>query len=114
MKELDLHFYFEIGNGYTAEDEACDIDFSDDLYDRLREIYMESGEVNLGTILEYEELSEEQQKELRKIIDEQTQDLIEVQHDNGDDYDPETGEEYDFSELLVEIEIVVPSEWENE
>ena len=113
MKELDLHFYFGFDDGYTAEEEAYSIDFSDDLYDRLREIYMESGETNLGTILECEELSAKQRKELKKIIKEQRKDLIDVQRSNGDDYDPDTGEEYDFSELIVDIEIIVPEDWED-
>lgn len=42
----------------------------------------------------------------------QKEELIEVQHDNGDDCNPDTGEEYDFSKLKIEIEIVVPEEWE--
>ena len=37
-----------------------------------------------------------------------SEDLIEVQHENGDDCDPDTGEAYDFSELIIDIEVVSP------
>ena len=112
MKTLDINFYFGFSSHYTAEDEATDIDFSDSLYNKLREVYIDSGETYLGTILEEGNLSPKQYEELSKIIEQLKEDLIEAQHDNGDDCDPDTGEEYDFSELQIDMEIVVPEDWE--
>lgn len=45
-------------------------------------------------------------------IQQQKAELIEVQHDNGDDCAPDTGEPYDFDDLLIEIYIDVPEDWE--
>lgn len=111
MKHLDIIFYFGFGDGYTAEDEACYVDFSDDLYNKLKEIYIDCSDANLQSILDTEELTKEQTKELQGIIDALKEDLISVQHDNGADIDPETGEEYDFSELIIDMEINVPNDW---
>ena len=51
MKELDLILYFGFGY-YTAEEEAYGVEVSEDLYQRLKEIYQDSGEINLESILE--------------------------------------------------------------
>lgn len=112
MRQLDIHFYFGFGDGYTAEDEACYIDFSDSLFNKLKEIYYECGDTNLQSILDTEELTEDQTEEIKNIIHTLREELISVQHDNGDDIDPETGEEYDFSELIIDMEIVVPDDWD--
>ena len=112
MKELDLNFEFGFLGGYTAEDTAYSIEFSEGLYERLREIYTETGKNELGDILDTEPLDLQLREELAVIIKEQKEALIEVQHENGDDCDPETGEEYDFSDLSIEIYIDVPVEWE--
>ena len=115
MKELDINFYFGFGIGYyTAEDIAYDIEFSDSLYNRLRSIYESTGETYLQSILDTEELATKQFKELENKIATLREDLIEVQYDNGNHIDPDTGEEYDFSELIVDMEIVVPDEWDTE
>lgn len=110
MKQLDVKFYYGFYGDYTAEDEACDIDFSDSLYNKLKKIYIESGETYLQTILDEEDLTPKQHKELEKIIHELKDDLI----SNQDSCDPDTGEEYDFSELIIDIEIIVPDEWEED
>jgi len=112
MKQLDLTFAFGFPGGYTAESDASWIDFSDELYERLKSIYQDSGENELCSILEFEDLSPELEAELQKIVQQQKDELIEVQHDNGDDYDPDTGEAYDFSGLIIEIYIDVPEDWE--
>lgn len=112
MKQLDLTFSFGFPGGYTAEDNASWIDFSDELYNQLKSIYQDCGENELCTILETEELDAALEEELRDIVQQQKADLIEVQHDNGDDYDPDTGELYDFDELIIEIYIDVPSDWD--
>ena len=112
MQYLNLNFYFGFYGGYTAEDEAADVIFSDALYSKIKEIYIDTGETNLESILEENEISANLQKELKRIINKQKKELIELQHENGDDYDPETGEEYDFSELQIDIEINVPEEWD--
>lgn len=112
MKTLDITFYFGFDSYYTAEDEATDIDFSDALYEKLKEIYSESGNTDLVSILDTEELPKKLYKELKKIVDELRTDLIDVQSSNGDDVDPDTGEEYDFSQLMIQMEIVIPEEWD--
>ena len=33
---------------------------------------------------------------------------------NQDSYNPETGEEYDFSNLMIDVEIDVPDEWDED
>lgn len=112
MRSLDLICSFGFRGGYTAEDDATDVEFSDSLYKAIKNIYAETGETYLEAILESGELSESQYRELERIIDEQKLELISVQHINGADHDPDTGEEYDFSELLIDIEINVPEEWD--
>ena len=110
---LDVAFVFGFGD-YCAEDEASDIEFSDALYARLKEIYQDSGETDLCDILENEDLEKGLKKELKKIVTELRNDLIEVQHDNCDDYDPDTGEEYDWDNVMLQINIVVPDGWDCE
>lgn len=110
MKQLDVKFYYGFYGEYTAEDEASDIDFSDSLYNKLKKIYIESGETYLQTILDEENLTAKQHTELEKIIQELKDELISC-HDSCN---PDTGEEYDFSDLIIDIEIVVPDEWEEE
>ena len=110
MKQLEVKFYYGFYGEYTAEDEAYDIDFSDSLYNKLKKIYIESGETYLQTILDEEKLTPKQHKELEKIIQELKDDLISC-HDS---FDTDTGEEYDFSDLIIDIEIVVPDEWEED
>lgn len=112
MKQLDVKFYYGYGHycGHTAEDEASDIDFSDSLYNKLKQIYIKTGETYLHTILDEEDLTPEQHKELEQIIQELKDDLISAQ----DSFNPDTGEEYDFSDLIIYIDIVVPDEWEEE
>ena len=110
---LDVEFVFGFDD-YCAQDYASDIDFSDALYARLKEIYQDSGETDLCDILEYEHLEKGLKRELKKIVKELRSDLIEVQHDNGDDCDPYTGEEYDWDELMLQINIVVPDDWDCE
>ena len=83
-KELDLKYYFGFG-GYTAEEEAYGVEFSEELYQRIKEIYQACGETNLESILQDEELSDKLKHELSKLIAAQKEELIEVQHDNGDD-----------------------------
>lgn len=112
MNELDINLYFSLGNGYTAEDEACDIELSNGLYNKLKEIYISTGETYLQNILDEDNLVQAHKQELEKIISELKEELIEVQYANGDDTDPDTGEEYDFSEMMIDMEIVVPEEWE--
>lgn len=114
MKQLDVKYYYGFYGDYTAEDEAYEIDFSDSLYNKLKKIYLESGETYLQSILDEEDLTPKQHKELEKIIQELKDDLISVQDYNGNSCDPDTGEEYDFSDLIIDIEIVVPDEWEED
>ena len=111
MKELDINLYFGIGNGYTAEDEASSVEFSDELYSQMKEVFALTGETYLEEYLE-EDLTPANKKELKKIIANIREELIEVQYANGDDVDPDTGEEYDFSEMTIEMEIVIPNDWE--
>lgn len=110
---LDVEFVFGFDD-YCAEDEASDIEFSDALYARLKEIYQDSGETDLCDILENEHLEKEVKKELKKIVKELRNDLIDVQRSNGDDCDPYTGEEYDWDNLMLQINIVVPDNWDCE
>ena len=114
MKQLDVKLYYGFGHycGHTSEDEASDIDFSDSLYNKLKKIYIESGETYLHTILDEEDLTPKQHKELEKIIQELKDNLISDQYSNGNFCNPNTGEEYDFSDLIIYIDIVVPDEWE--
>lgn len=114
MKHLDFKFYFGFDDDYTAENEACYISVSDSLFNKLKGVYKDSFEVNLQNILDNEELTANQEKELAKLIETLKEDLISVQHDNGDDYDPYTGEEYDFSQLIIDIEVVPPEDWDEE
>ena len=111
MKELDLTFSFGFPGGYTAEENATFIEFSDELYNQLKSIYQDCGENELCTILETEELDSALEEELQNIVQQQKADLIEVQHENGDDSDPDTGEPYDFDELIIEIYIDIPEDW---
>ena len=112
MKTLDLNLSFGFYGGYTAEDEAADIEFSNKLYKALKKIYQESGDDELCSILENEDLDEELAQELETIITQQKEALIELQHENGDDCDPDSGEPYDFDELIIEIYINIPEDWE--
>ena len=112
MKELDLTFSFGFPGGYTAEENASWVEFSDELYEELKSIYQECGENELCTILETMNLDVALEHELREIIRQQKDDLISVQHDNGDDYDPDTGEPYDFDELVIKIYIDTPADWD--
>lgn len=112
MKTLDLNFSFGFSGGYTAEDEATEIEFSNKLYKALKKIYQESGDDELCSILENEELDEDLVQELETIITQQKETLIELQHENGDDCDPDSGEPYDFDEMMIEIYINIPEDWE--
>ena len=114
MQHLEFKFYFGFDDDYTAENEACYISVSDGLFNKLKEVYKDSFEVNLQNILDDEELTAEQAKELAELIAMLKEDLISVQHDNGDDYDPDTGEEYDFSQLIIDIEVMPPEDWDEE
>ena len=112
MKELDLTFSFGFPGCYTAEETASYIEFSDELYASLKGIYEATGENELCSILEAGQLSNPLQQELTQIVNQQKEDLIEIQHENGDDFDPDTGELYDFDELIIEIYIDIPLDWE--
>ena len=65
-------------------------------------------------ILDEEQLTAKQKVELQKLIEEVKNDLIFNQHYDGNNIDPDSGEEYDFSELIIDIEVVPPEEWDDE
>ena len=66
----------------------------------------------MNEILLSSKLSSDEAEELEEIMELLKEEIIDVQHSNGDDIDPEIGEEYDFSDLIIDLEIVVPEDWE--
>lgn len=112
MKEIDIKYYFGFEYYFAGEDEATGIEISDELYDVLRKNYNESGSVELISIFEDMEQNDEEYDELEQFIEKLREELIEAQKSNRKNIDPETGEEFDFAELNIEMEIVVPEEWD--
>ena len=110
MKELNIKFYF--GFEYYADEEAKKVEISDELYERLQEIYNESGAIELTSIYEYMVPADDEYEELEQLIAELKDELIGILESKGENIDLETGEQTDLSELNVEIEIVVPDEWD--
>lgn len=112
MKELDIKFYFGFEYYYAGEDKATNIEVSEELYERLHDIYIESGTVELISILEDMDPYAEEYEELEQLIEQQRDKMIENRELKGDNVDPETGEEFELSDIHIEMEIVVPEEWD--
>ena len=110
MKQLDIIYHISLDGKYSGEDQAFDIDFSNSLYNKLKRIYIETCETDIQIILNEGNLTPKQRNELEKIVQELKDDFI----SNQDSYNPETGEEYDFSEFIIDMEVDVPDEWDEE
>ena len=111
MKKIDIKYFFGFEYYFAGEDEAVDIEISDELYSWLEKSYTDSGTVELVSILEDMERDEVSYDELEQLIEKLRENLVEVQKANKSNIDPETGEVFDFTELNIEMEIVVPDEW---
>lgn len=107
MRKLDfkLYFGFVCGFGEGAESEATDVEFSDSLYNMLKEIYVKTGETYLHAILDEEKLPTQEQKELEKIIQKLKYDII-----SNEDYCNANM----IEDLIIYIDTVIPDEWEKE
>ena len=111
MQELDIKYYFGFWNGYTDEDIAAGTKIPDHLYDKLKSIYQGSGETNLQSLLESGQLSEHQEEALSRIIKQLRKTAISLRFNEDDLFDRDT-EEYDRSEAVTKMEIIVPDEWD--
>lgn len=112
MEKIDIRYYFGFEYYYAGEDEAKDIEISEELYNYLHDVYNDSGTAELVSIFEDMEQSNEKYDELAQLIERLREKLIEKQEANGGNIDSETGEVYDFSGLNIEMEIVVPEKWD--
>ena len=119
MKTLDLNIYYGEKYGTTVETDATDIEFSDGLYNKIKEYYIENGEVTFSDLLEYGNLTKKQEQELNRIMEDLKQECI----DNDDsywiddeDYDDEDEEEerksVDASNWRFTFEVIAPDDWD--
>lgn len=111
MKTLDLNIYYGEEYGTTVETDATDIEFSNGLYNKIKEYYIENGEVTFSDLLEYGDLTKKQQEELNRIMEELKQECIDNDDSDWLDEDEEC-DRADGSDWLFTFEVIAPDDWD--
>jgi hypothetical protein len=111
MKTLNLYLVYGVYDGCDCEWEDYEIDVSDSLYKKLKEICEDCDDIYLDDVLsDYEdeneyELTAKQAKEIEKMFVKIKEDIIEC-----DDTYLEEGEEINWNNLTFNARVISPDE----
>ena len=112
MENLDIKCYFDFWNGGTAEDVIGGVQFSDNLYKKLKKIYQTQQETNLQQFLDSKQLTDQQEYELEGIINKLQKHPICREFRPGPAIEFDGSGKYDHFEFMIDFEIMVPEEWD--